>query len=890
MGRRCHLALLGAMLLLATSARADLPRLPANAWVTGRPVRAAVRAGDRVFVGGDFVSVYPASRFTGSLASFAHGREEHDARPSLWGEDAQISAVADDGNGGWFAGGNFTHAGPLSLDSTGPQIVHLHRDGTVRGLPIQPPPGTSATAVTALARAGPTLLIAYQSIRYSGRLFFIDDYIAPFETATDTRLAPDIAVNSRVTAMAADDSRIYVFGYFSAIGGATRSHAAAVDAASLTVTTWAPDLPVVSDVDIDQGTLYLTGPFTTVAGQPRQGLAAIAAADGALLPWAPTPPCPISAVAAASGVVYLGGCGPFANGVLTAVDSTTGASLGWSAAVDGEVKALGAADPWLYVGGSFSTVAGESRLNAAAFSNRALAGWNPRPSEEILAVAATADLVAIGGRLTGLGAIPRSGLAEFDATTGGLMPTAPAAFTGWGPRTLATDGRYLFVRTGGIPCSAGDSRCHAVAVRLDDGSQVAIPRASEAMAIAAAPNRLYVGYDSGLAAYDTASGTQLPWQLPLSVRHMVATDTALYVIPFESTPGDSILKVDARTGMVLPWGPVTTAADVGTLVIDGPWLLAGLATGSPDGSVVIAIDHASGAIAAAAPRSLIPSLDFDPTRRPFSPLINPASEPLTAGLAVSPRGILAASGGLLLGVTRSSGSRLDWSVGFDGPVPTLYADDRVVVAGGVFSTAGGAVSPGLAIFPEVVPQAPTNVSAIVQGTSVRLDWTRPADGDPIDYQLEAGSRSGAADLAVVRLPPATTVTVANVAVGRYFVRVRAATSAGLGPASNEVEVVVGTPAPLAPTGLAATVAGRTVSLMWTAVTGPVDRYVLDVGSRPGQSDLVRGLSLGLSTAARFEDVPAGHYFIRIRASNQSGSSPPSAEVTVAITSAPQRTR
>lgn len=552
MGQR-RVALLGALLLGAASLHADLPRQPANTWVTGRPVRAVARAGDRVFVGGDFVSVYPASRFTGSLASFAHGREQADALPALWGEDALISAIADDGDGGWFAGGSFTHAGPLSLDSTGPHLVHLRRDGSVRRLQIQPPPGTSATAVTALARAGPTLLVAYQAIRFSGRLFFIDDYLAPFATTTDARLAPDIAVNSRITAMAADDSRIYVFGYFSTIGGAARSRAAAIDAASLAVATWAPDLPVVADVDIDQGTLYLTGSFTTLAGQPRQGLAAIAAADGALLAWAPTPPCPITAVAAASGIVYLAGCGPFADGLLTAVDSTTGASVGWSATVDGEVKALDATGPLLYAGGRFSTVGGEPRLNAAVFTNRTLASWNPQPSEEIFAVATTADLVALGGRLTGLGAVPRPGLAEFDARTGELRPTAPAAFTGWGPRTLATDGRYLFVRSGGIPCGAGDSRCHAVAVRLDDGSQVAIPRASEAMAIAAAPNRLYVGYDFELVAYDTAAGTQLPWQIPLSAREMVATDTALYVIPFEFTPGDTILKIDATTGAVLPW-------------------------------------------------------------------------------------------------------------------------------------------------------------------------------------------------------------------------------------------------------------------------------------------------------------------------------------------------
>lgn len=891
MRRVCpHVALLGAVVLWAASVRADLPQQPANTWVTGRPVRAVVRSGERLFVGGDFVSVYPASRFTGSLASFAHGSEQPGPLPALWGEEAFVNAVAADEDGGWFVGGRYTHAGPLSLDERGPHLVHLRRDGSVRRLQIDPPGSPDATAVTALARSGPTLLVAYESIRYVGRLVFSDHYLAPFDAITDDRLAPDIAVDSAVSTMAADDNRIYVFGYFSTIGSVARSRAAAIDAASLNVTTWAPDLPVVDSVDLDHATLYLAGAFSAVAGQPRQGLAAIAAADGALLPWAPAPPCPIHAVAAVAAIVYLGGCGPFASGLLTAVDSTTGASLGWSVAVDGQVNALDAVGPLLYAGGRFAAVAGEPRLNAAAFSNRVLAGWNPAPSEEVDVVVATADLAAIGGRLTGVGAVPRPGLAEFDARTGGLLPVAPAASAGQRPRTLATDGRYLFVRYGGIPCSAGGAFCHATALRLDDGSLVPIPRASEAMALAATPGRLYVAYEFGVVAYDTTAGVLLPWQVPLRVREILATDTALYVVPHETDPGGMVIKLDTRTGAVLPWGPVRTADEVGALALAGPWLIVGLATTSADGRVVIAVDQASGAIAAEAPRSLIPSLDFHPVRRPFSPLINPASEPLTAGLAVSPRGVLASSRGLLLGVDSSSGSRLDWSVPFDGPVPTLYADDRVVVAGGSFSMAGGALSPGLAIFPEVVPQAPSNLRATVQGVSVRLDWTRPADGDPIDYRVEAGSRSGAADIAVLRLPPATTVTVANVPDGRYFVRVRAATPAGVGPPSNEVEVVVGTPAPPAPTGLIATVSGRTVTLEWSAVSGPVDRYLLDVGSGAGQSDLVRDLSLGLTTTARFDDVPAGLYYIRIRAGNRAGSSPPSAELAVVVPGAIRRTR
>jgi predicted phage tail protein len=123
------------------------------------------------------------------------------------------------------------------------------------------------------------------------------------------------------------------------------------------------------------------------------------------------------------------------------------------------------------------------------------------------------------------------------------------------------------------------------------------------------------------------------------------------------------------------------------------------------------------------------------------------------------------------------------------------------------------------------------------------------------------------------------------------VRVRAATGAGVGPPSNEVEVIVGTPQPRAPTGLVAAVDAQAVSLTWSAVEGPLDQYVLDVGSAPGLSDLVRGASLGPVTSARFERVPAGRYYVRVRAINGTGSSPPSAEVIVLVAgTAAQRTR
>jgi glucose/arabinose dehydrogenase len=89
------------------------------------------------------------------------------------------------------------------------------------------------------------------------------------------------------------------------------------------------------------------------------------------------------------------------------------------------------------------------------------------------------------------------------------------------------------------------------------------------------------------------------------------------------------------------------------------------------------------------------------------------------------------------------------------------------------------------------PTAPV-VQAVVQGNTVTLQWTRsPVPEAPLAYVLEVGSTAGATDLAVLTLGPSESfLTARNVSPGTYYVRIRAATTGGLSPASPEVIVVV----------------------------------------------------------------------------------------------------
>jgi hypothetical protein len=182
------------------------------------------------------------------------------------------------------------------------------------------------------------------------------------------------------------------------------------------------------------------------------------------------------------------------------------------------------------------------------------------------------------------------------------------------------------------------------------------------------------------------------------------------------------------------------------------------------------------------------------------------------------------------------------------------------------------------------PGAPSNFAATVTGTVVSFTWTTPTSGGAVQsYVIAAGLTPGATDATVPTGSTATSFLVGAPA-GRYYVRVRGLNSAGVGPPSNEILVVVGNVcavAPDAPSGLAATVTGVMVSLSWAAATGcPADAYILEVGTAPGLTDLM-SVPIGNVTAFSAPAVP-GRFYLRVRARNAYGISSPSNEVVVIV--------
>jgi hypothetical protein len=179
--------------------------------------------------------------------------------------------------------------------------------------------------------------------------------------------------------------------------------------------------------------------------------------------------------------------------------------------------------------------------------------------------------------------------------------------------------------------------------------------------------------------------------------------------------------------------------------------------------------------------------------------------------------------------------------------------------------------------------APTNLTAQTSGPTVTLAWTG-AQG-ATQYRIEAGSRAGASDLAVIDTGSTqTSFTASGVGDGVYYVRVRALNGATASDVSNEVVITIGaarcTSPPPAPIGLSSTLSGRFVSLSWIA-SGTITAIVLEAGSTPGASNAAV-VVLDSSARAFSSNAPPATYYVRVRATNACGSSAGSNELAITV--------
>jgi hypothetical protein len=191
------------------------------------------------------------------------------------------------------------------------------------------------------------------------------------------------------------------------------------------------------------------------------------------------------------------------------------------------------------------------------------------------------------------------------------------------------------------------------------------------------------------------------------------------------------------------------------------------------------------------------------------------------------------------------------------------------------------------------PGAPTNFRASVNGSTAQFTWTPPTPsttGLPASYIIDAGVAPGTT---IVSLPAGsgTSFTVPSVPPGTFYVRVRAVNASGSSGPSNEVRLVIagGVSAPLAPASPLAFMQGGRLSLTWQAPAAgqPPTGYLVEAGSSSGLANIATLPVTG--RAFSYNGVPPGFYFLRVRATNAGGVSPPSPEVMIVVGGVPSPT-
>lgn len=239
------------------------------------------------------------------------------------------------------------------------------------------------------------------------------------------------------------------------------------------------------------------------------------------------------------------------------------------------------------------------------------------------------------------------------------------------------------------------------------------------------------------------------------------------------------------------------------------------------------------------------------------------------------------SPGQSIGTPISIGPAQEWTMD-DVPPGRFFIRVR---ASNAYGLSGSSNEVELAVGDSGLPPArPQALIGRVFDRSVRLTWNPPFQGEDVDgYQVEAGLSPGTRDAATVQVGRVLSFQADGVPPGRYYVRVRAHNRLGVSEPTDDIVLTVGGTGapPPSPAGLRVITAGAAATFAWNHPEGTavVTRYWLDAGRAPGLSD-VASVDVGTATAFVVDAVPPGVYFVRVRAENSHGSSPPSNEVSV----------
>jgi len=388
-------------------------------------------------------------------------------------------------------------------------------------------------------------------------------------------------VNGSVTALATEDSTLFLGGSFTVVNGQARASLAALSTHTGQTTAWNPGADAeVDGLVLQDSTLFASGQFTEIGGVIRNGTAALDISTGAMRAWNPGATDPIQSLLnsspksiAASGMFGPGLARACEN--LAAVDLRTSEVLAWDPGTTGivpTVYCMAIGGGRLYVGGWFDTVGGLSRPEVASLdlATGLVTDWRPFPNTEVGSVAVHDSTVYVGGAFTSVGGLPRHGIVAINASTG--VPTS------WAPDANAMV-RAFAIRDSTVYCGGGFTvigglpRSGAAALSITTGvPTVWNPSCDgEVATLVLESNSAWLGgvfANAGgqprnrAAQVDLATGAATPWACALSGTEVYAisqSSTGVYLGGQFGGVGDSsrtnACALDPASGFMLPWNP-----------------------------------------------------------------------------------------------------------------------------------------------------------------------------------------------------------------------------------------------------------------------------------------------------------------------------------------------
>jgi trimeric autotransporter adhesin len=349
-----------------------------------------------------------------------------------------VFALAADGSGGVYVGGQFTQVGGVPRQ----MLAHILADGTV-----DPPWDPTADGpVTALAVENQTLFIGGSFFSLDGierwRLAAVDR-----NTGDLTPWNPKLGTANLVNALVSSSAVVYVGGVFDLVNavivpgtglrGEARQNLAAIDALTGLATSWNPNIfqGEVKALAISGSVAYVGGSFDQVGllgnEAVRLNLAAFDLASGLLTPWNPSvrgvAGDVVFALQVSDGVLYVGGrfdeVGGQARGNLAAVDRAGGAATSWNLPANDTVMTFFDDGRRLYLGGLFTAIGGQVRERLASIDKATglLTSWTPEANGAVRSIVVSQGRVFVGGEFTTINGRPRNRLAVLDAETGRIV-------------------------------------------------------------------------------------------------------------------------------------------------------------------------------------------------------------------------------------------------------------------------------------------------------------------------------------------------------------------------------------------------------------------------------------------------------------------------------------